>query len=133
MAVKNPMNELKILIIDDQPDARAMLRAMLSEIGVTQVFEAADGKQAFTFIDSAFDLFNLIICDWNMPGMTGLELLRQVRTVDQKVPFLMVTGRSDVASVAEAKSAGVTAYIRKPYSPAQLEAKIRAIMHKMAA
>jgi len=65
--------------------------------------------------------------------MTGVELLRQLRTIDPSLPFLMITGRSDVDSVMEAKSSGVTAYIRKPFSSKQLEAKLRIILYKMAA
>lgn len=63
-----------------------------------------------------------------MPKMTGVEFLRQLRTVDGDLPFLMVTGRADMESVVEAKSSGVTGYIRKPYSPVQLEAKLRILM-----
>jgi two-component system chemotaxis response regulator CheY len=125
--------DLKVLIVEDQAEARAMLRNMLAELGITQIFEAPDGREAMNFIDSAFDFINLIICDWNMPGMSGVELLRQLRTVDPSLPFLMVTGRSDMESVVEAKSSGVTAYIRKPFSPKQLEAKLRIILYKMAA
>lgn len=109
-----------------------MLRNMLGDIGVNQVFEATNGREAFTFIDSAFDLVNFIVCDWNMPGMTGVEFLRQVRSVDPQTPFLMITGRGDMSSVAEAKNSGVTGYIKKPFSAAQLEAKIRIIMQKQA-
>lgn len=131
--MSNQFADLKVLIVEDQGEARAMLRNMLMELGVTQIFEAPDGREAMNFIDSAFDFINLIVCDWNMPGMSGVELLRQLRTVDPSLPFLMITGRSDMESVIEAKSSGVTAYIRKPFSPKQLEAKLRIILYKMAA
>jgi len=127
------MRDLKVLIVEDQAEARAMIRNMLAELGITQIFEASDGREALTFIDSAFDFVDIIICDWNMPSMSGVELLRQLRTVDPMMPFLMVTGRSDIESVVEAKSSGVTAYVRKPFSPKQLEAKLRIALHKMAA
>lgn len=131
MSFSKSFSDLKVLIVDDQPETRHMLREMLNEMGVTQMFEAKDGRQAFEFVDAAFDFVDIIICDWNMPGMTGVELLRQIRTVDQRVPFLMVTGRLDMHSVVEAKSSGVTAYIAKPFSPVQLEAKIRIAIQKM--
>jgi len=131
--VRSELCALKVLLVDDQSEARAMIRNMLMEMGVTQIFEAPDGREALKFMDSAFDFINLIVCDWNMPSMTGVELLRQLRTVDPDMPFLMITGRSDVESVIEAKSSGVTAYIRKPFSVKQLEAKLRIILHKMAA
>ncbi|MDH5722053.1 MAG: response regulator [Alphaproteobacteria bacterium] len=123
-------SKIKILVVDDQNEARAMIKNMLTEMGVTQVFEAPDGRQALAFIDTAFDFVDLIICDWNMPGLTGVELLRQLRTVYTDVPFLMVTGRSDMASVSEAKSSGVTAYICKPFSADQLETKLRIVIKK---
>lgn len=126
-------DELKILVVEDQSDARAMMRNMLGELGITQIFEAGDGKEALMFMDTAFDFVNFIICDWNMPGLSGVEFLRQLRTVDPDVPFLMVTGRGDMDSVVEAKSSGVSGYIRKPFSPVQLEAKLRIIKARMEA
>lgn len=125
------LDKLKILIVDDQPDARAMVRGMLAEMGITQIFEANDGRQAMSFTDAAMDMIDVVICDWNMPKMTGIDLLRQMRTVMPEMPFLMLTGRGDIDSVAEAKSCGVTAYIRKPFSPANLEIKLRVIKSKM--
>ncbi len=123
-AQKN-MEDLKVLIVEDQSEARAMMRNMLSQLGITQIFEAPDGREALAFADAAFDFIDLIVCDWNMPNMSGVEFLRQIRTVDPQMPFLMVSGRSDMESVVEAKTCGVTAYIKKPFSPAQLEAKLR--------
>lgn len=122
--------ELRVLIVEDQSDARVMLHNMLVELGVTQVFQASNGKEAMMFLDSAMDFIDLIICDWNMPEMTGMELLRQFRSVDPSMPFLMVTGRADMDSVVEAKSCGVTGYIRKPFSQVELEAKIRIVVHR---
>lgn len=131
MAQAGGIEKLKVLVVDDQPDARALVRGMLGELGVTQIFEAADGKEAMSFTDAAMDMIDVIICDWNMPKMSGIELLRQMRSVSYDVPFLMVTGRSDLDLVASAKSSGVTAYIRKPFSPAHLEVKLRVIKAQM--
>ena len=122
---------MKILVVDDQSEARSMVRGMLSELGITQIFEASDGREAMTFTDAAMDMIDVVICDWNMPKMTGIDLLRQMRTVMPDMPFLMLTGRGDIDSVAEAKSCGVTAYIRKPFSPANLEIKLRVIKSKL--
>lgn len=132
-AKEDVLKNLRVLIVDDQQDARAMLRNMLLEIGVTQIFESPDGKSAMQFMDTAFDFIDIVICDWNMPNMTGVELLRQLRSVDPSFPFLMITGRADKSSVIEAKASGVTAYITKPFSSAQLEAKLRIITQRMAA
>lgn len=126
-------NKLKILIVDDQQDARVILRNMLSEFGVNQMFEASNGREADSFIENAKELFNFVICDWNMPELSGIEVLQRLRIQDPGIPFLMVTGRGDAVSVKTAKESGVSAYIRKPYSPAQLEAKMRILMNKQKA
>ncbi len=126
-----PFEKLKVLVVEDQKDARVMIRSMLGELGITQAFEAKDGREALRFMDSAFDFVNLVICDWNMPNMSGMDFLRQLRSVNMDVPFLMVTGRTDVDSVMEAKIAGVTGYIRKPFSAAQLEVKLRIILQSI--
>ncbi|NCC22908.1 MAG: response regulator [Alphaproteobacteria bacterium] len=129
--MKSDLCDLRVLLVEDQPDSRALIRNMLIELGITQVFESSDGKQALQFMDTAFDFIDIVICDWNMPGMTGVELLRQLRSADPSFPFLMVTGRADRGSVMEARSSGVTGYIAKPFSPTQLEAKLRVIFAKM--
>jgi DNA-binding response OmpR family regulator len=122
--------KMKVLIVEDQHEARVMMRKMLMEFGVTQIFEASDGRKGLQFTDSAFDLVDLIICDWNMPDLSGVEFLRQLRSVGYDVPFLMVTGRADKKSVMEAKDSGVNGYICKPFSPVQLEAKLRILINK---
>jgi CheY-like chemotaxis protein len=124
---KKPDN-LKVLVVDDQAEIRSLIREVLVDSGVTQIFEAPDGKAALQFVDTDFDMVNLIICDWNMPGLNGIDFLRQIRTVFPDLPFLLVTGRCDKKSVLEAKMAGVSAYIRKPFSPGQLEEKLRIMM-----
>lgn len=120
---------LKVLVIEDEKEARTMMRDMLSTMGVTQIFEASDGKEGMQFLDMAFDLVDIVLCDWNMPNMNGVSLLRQFRSVDNQTPFLMITGRGDMNSVLEAKTAGVSGYILKPFSLNQLEAKLRIISY----
>jgi two-component system chemotaxis response regulator CheY len=128
---KSKLEDLKVLIVDDQAEARSLLKEMLFDMGVTQIFESKDGRQALEFVDAAFDFVDVIVCDWNMPGLSGVQLLRQIRSADSSIPFLMVTGRDDMESVLEAKNSGVTAYIRKPYSSVQLEAKLRIVTAKV--
>ncbi|MEM6781247.1 MAG: response regulator [Pseudomonadota bacterium] len=118
-------NGLKVLIVDDQTDVLMILRNMLSELGVNQIFEASSGGEADMFLDTAADMINLIICDWNLPEKSGLDLFQKVREDMPNVPFIMVTGRSDINSVMNAKNCGVHAYIRKPFSLSELEKKIQ--------
>ena len=121
------IDELKVLVVEDNLQARTMIRMMCKELGISQVFTANDGKEALDFLGSCDDLVDIIICDWKMPRMTGIELLQQVRTVDPDVPFLMLTGLANVDSVVAARESGVSAYLRKPFSAEQLEQKIRAL------
>jgi DNA-binding NtrC family response regulator len=130
MAKGDDLEKIRVLIVDDQQEMRSMIKGMLMDMGITQTFEASDGKEALSFSDAALDMVDVVICDWNMPKLSGVEFLRQMRSVSPEMPFLMITGRSDVDSVAEAKASGVTAYIRKPFSPAQLETKLRVIKTK---
>lgn len=127
------LDKIKVLIIEDRQDARLLLKNMLGEIGVNQIFEASDGREGMRFLDMAFDFVDIVLCDWNMPSMDGLSLLKQLRSVNGDLPFLMITGRGDMSSVYEAKGAGVNGYILKPYSLAQLEAKLRIVTAKVAA
>ena len=126
--LQKKIDDLRVLIVDDQPEVRSLVREILSEAGVTRIFEAANGKEAMQFIDADFESVNLIVCDWNMPSLTGIDFLKQIRSVFPDIPFLMVTGKSDKNSVLEAKMAGVSAFIRKPFSPEQLEAKLRFLL-----
>ena len=126
------LDKIKVLIIEDRQDARLLLKNMLTEIGVTQIFEASDGREGMRFLDMAFDFVDIVLCDWNMPSMDGLSLLKQLRSVNGELPFLMITGRGDMSSVYEAKGAGVNGYILKPYSLGQLEAKLRIVTAKAA-
>lgn len=120
-------DRLRILVIEDRKETRVMIKAMLTDMGISQVFEASDGREGLEFFDLASDMVDIILCDWQMPQMDGFQLLQQIRTVNANVPFLMITGKSDMQSVVDARGAKVSAYIRKPFSLNQLEAKLRII------
>ncbi len=126
------IDELKVLVVEDNLQQRTMIRMMCKELGISQVFTANDGKEALDFLGSCDDLVDVVICDWKMPRMTGIELLQQVRTVDPDLPFLMLTGLANADSVIAARESGVSAYLRKPFSAEQLEQKIRALAASMA-
>ena len=100
--------DLNILAVEDQLPALRLLKSILADIGIRQVYTARTGKEALAFLGDCETMTDVILCDWNMPGMTGLDLLRQVRTVNPDIPFLMVTGASDRDSVFQAKENGVT-------------------------
>lgn len=110
----------KILIVDDASSIRSLTKAILREAGFTHVFDASDGHEALALMRKV--KINAVICDWNMPGMTGLELYKEVKK-DPKLsapPWIMLTSTSEGEKVKEAIQAGITSYIIKPYKPDNL-------------
>lgn len=121
---------LRVMLVEDEQNARMTIRAMLSEIGITQVYEAEDGQTAKHLIDTDDKMIDLVISDWNMPNFTGMDLLKYIRSKAIPLPVLMVTGRNDVDSVMEAKNNNVSGYIRKPFSMEELKVKMENIWDK---
>ena len=125
MAVDKSMH---ILIVDDYNTMRRIVRNLLKQLGFVNVDEAADGGEAL--IKLREKTFHLIISDWNMEPMTGLELLKQVRA-DEKLknlPFIMVTAESKPENVIAAKQAGVSNYIVKPFNAETLKGKMTSVI-----
>jgi len=124
--------EMKVIVIDDMPTMVKIISRMLQNIGFKNIKTAKDGKEAWQMLQEATerkDPYQFIVSDWNMPNMTGLELLKLVRasTDYAKTPFLMITAESEKEQVVVAISAGVTNYIAKPFTPPTLEEKIKKI------
>ncbi len=125
MTVDKNMN---ILIVDDYKTMLRIINNLLRQLGFVNIDEATDGTMAL-------DLFNkkkygLVISDWNMEPMSGLDLLKNVRALNdnQSVPFIMVTAESKTENVVAAKQAGVNNYIIKPFNADTLKTKITAVL-----
>lgn len=125
MAVDMNMN---ILIVDDYKTMLRIIENLLKQLGFKNVSQATDGSMALKMMHEG--TYNLVISDWNMEPMTGLQLLKEVRA-DAKLkatPFIMVTAESKVENVAAAKEAGVNNYIVKPFNAETLKQKITAVL-----
>jgi two-component system chemotaxis response regulator CheY len=123
---------MRVVIVDDYTTMLRILRNLLRQLEINNVEEATDGDTAFQLIQKAPP--DLIISDWNMVPVTGLELLRRVRA-DAKtkhIPFIMVTAESKTENVVAAKQAGVSNYIVKPFNADTLRAKIASVCGVMA-
>ena len=108
---------IKILIVDDFATMRRIMKNILKQLGFSKIVDADDGTTALEELDKA--KYDLIISDWNMPKMSGIDLLRKVRASDgehKKVPFLMVTAEAQKHNVIEAVQAGVSNYVVKPFT-----------------
>lgn len=124
--------KMKILIVDDMSTMRKIVKNMLQKMGFSEFQEAPDGQPAWELIQQATERgqpFGLVVSDWNMPGMTGLDLLKNIRG-NEKVkgtPFIMVTAEGDQANVIEAVKAGVNNFVVKPFSQQVFEEKIKKV------
>jgi two-component system chemotaxis response regulator CheY len=121
---------MKILIVDDFATMRRIMKNILKQIGFTNIIEADDGTTALEELKK--NSVDLIISDWNMPKMTGLDLLKQVRSMDdlKEVPFLMVTAEAQKQNVIDAVQAGVTNYVVKPFTAEAISEKLEKIFGK---
>jgi len=116
---------MQILVIDDFQTMTALVRNLLRSIGFTNIDEARDGSSALEKI--AAQHYDLIISDWNMKPMAGIDLLRALRQGGNLVPFIMITAENLTENVLEAKAAGVTGYITKPFNAHTLKTRIAAV------
>ncbi len=127
------ISKLKILVVEDNHQTMRLLQNMLAEIGIRQVFTARTGQEALEFLGECDNMVDVILCDWKLPEISGFDILRHVRKADPDIPFLMVTGASDPTSVLQAKRNGVTGYLVKPFSKADLKKKIRLLQRVLEA
>ena len=123
---------LKVLIVDDQFSVRQMTRLTLEQIGIRNVYESENGKDALN--KASVQPLDLIISDYNMPEMDGLALLRAVRghPAVRKLPFILLTGRGDRELVVKAAQAGVNNYLVKPFTQVTLREKIEQVIGKLS-
>ncbi|GFM38171.1 chemotaxis response regulator CheY [Desulfovibrio psychrotolerans] len=115
---------MRVLVVDDFSTMRRIVKNILRQIGFTNIVEADDGTTAWETLNK--DKIDFIISDWNMPNMTGIELLRKVRGSEEfgDLPFLMVTAEAQQENIIEAVQAKVSNYIVKPFTAETMKQKI---------
>lgn len=120
---------MEILIVDDYQTMLRIIKNLLGQLGFKNVDEASDGQQAYEMFEKKH--YGLIISDWNMEPMSGIDFLRKVRSSSSgnaKVPFIMITAESKTENVVEAKKAGVSNYIVKPFNAETLKSKMSSVL-----
>ena len=119
--------DIKIISIDDFPTMRRIIKSLLKQIGFMNVLEADDGAMGLTLIKHEHP--DLIISDWNMPKMNGLELLKAVRTEAgiSNTPFIMITAEAEKENIVQAVQCGVSNFIVKPFTAEVLRQKINKV------
>lgn len=121
---------MKILLVDDSATMRKIQRNVLSQMGYEDVVEAENGEHAIHQMKVHDFAIDLILCDWNMPKMNGIDFVRKIRSVEnlRKIPIIMVTTEAEQKKVIEALQAGAKAYVVKPFTPEILKGKIQSII-----
>lgn len=122
---------MKILVVDDFSTMRRIIRNLLRDLGFNNIEEADDGNSALPMLRSG--KYNFLITDWNMPGMNGMELLKEVRADEslKSLPILMVTAEAKRDQIVSAAQAGVNGYVVKPFTAAVLKDKIEKIFERI--
>lgn len=125
-----PDKNLKFLVVDDFSTMRRIVRNLLKELGFTNVDEAEDGVIALQKLKGGG--FDFVITDWNMPNMTGIDLLKNIRAdaALKGLPVLMITAEAKKENIIEAAQSGASGYIVKPFTAAVLEEKLNKIFEK---
>jgi two-component system, chemotaxis family, chemotaxis protein CheY len=118
---------MKVLIVDDFATMRRIVRNILKQIGFTNMIEADNGKAALKALKK--ENFDLILCDWNMPEMPGIDLLKALKSDDElkDIPFIMVTAEAQKDNIIEAVKSGVSSYIVKPFNAETVSEKLNTI------
>jgi two-component system chemotaxis response regulator CheY len=122
---------MKILIVDDFSTMRRIIKNLLRDLGFTNTQEADDGQTALPMLKNGD--FDFLVTDWNMPGMTGIELLKHVRADERlnTLPVLMVTAEAKREQIVEAAQSGVNGYVVKPFTAQALKEKIEKIFERV--
>ncbi|MBB5400604.1 two-component system chemotaxis response regulator CheY [Paraburkholderia sp. JPY158] len=123
---------MKILVVDDFPTMRRIVRNLLKELGYSNVDEAEDGQAGLARLRSGS--YEFVISDWNMPNLDGLAMLKEIRADASlaHLPVLMVTAESKKENIIAAAQAGASGYVVKPFTAATLDEKLNKILEKMA-
>lgn len=123
--------DMKILVVDDFSTMRRIIKNLLRDLGFTNTSDADDGQTAWPMLKSGS--YDFLVTDWNMPGMTGIDLLKAVRADPDlaSLPVLMVTAEQKKEQIVEAAQAGVNGYIVKPFTAITLKEKIDKIFERI--
>lgn len=116
-----------VLIAEDDPDSAMLLEGILEDIGIKHIEHAKDGREAVSMLKNASPPFDIVLCDWDMPELNGIQVRKQVRNLArlQDSHFIMVTAVSEAARIKEAISEGITDYVIKPVDGNILERKVK--------
>jgi len=119
---------VKVLVVDDSQIMRKIVTGALKKAGIVDIVEAANGQEAIDMLSQNADV-TLVLMDWNMPVMTGIDALKKIRAGGSAVPIVMVTTEAEQDKVLEALKSGASDYLAKPFGPKEIKAKLEKFMN----
>jgi two-component system, chemotaxis family, chemotaxis protein CheY len=119
---------MRILLVDDSRTMRSIEKSILSTLGDVEFIETGDGLEALTAISTSTSAFDLVLIDWNMPYLTGGQLVTRIRRKDKTTPLIMVTTEAEKTRVLEALKAGVNGYVIKPFDRDTLIDRVKQVL-----
>lgn len=123
------LERLRVLLVEDDLFAQRLAASVLRQLGVKDLTIVKDGQAAIDLLGTTEIRFDLIVSDWNMPKVTGLDLLKHVRKTWVNMPFLMLTGNANEEFIIAARENKVDAYVIKPFSAGQLQQKLAVLFN----
>ena len=123
-------SDLRVLVVDDSSTIRSLMIRALAALGLSKISQASDGGEAWDILREGENEFDVVVSDWHMPRVSGLELLRKVRGNQrlQRMPFLMVTTNDVLEDVGNALQEGVSSYVVKPFTPESVAEQLKRIL-----
>lgn len=118
---------LRVLVVDDSATVQDCVNTALRQLGITNITQAKDGAVAKQYFSQCMTPFDIVICGWDMPNLSGQDFLRHVRNAEPGIPFLVLSAGGSRGEVIQAKTAGATAYVTKPFSVAEIQKKVRVL------
>jgi two-component system, chemotaxis family, chemotaxis protein CheY len=124
-------DQLRVLVVDDMATSRGLITQALDALGIANVVTASDGRSALTSLGAS--PVHLVISDYNMPEMDGLQLLQTLRAnpATQRTGFLLITGRADASVIDRGRALGMNNYIKKPFTPDDMKGAIEAVFGRL--
>ncbi|MBT5515656.1 MAG: response regulator [Rhodospirillaceae bacterium] len=134
MLKSSDLSTIEVLVCDDDTVILRIMEHILSELGIGRVQSTSNPKTALQLLkEPVAKPFDIFVCDWKMPEMSGIELLRRVRALGMSTQFVMLTGNATPEAVSEAVELGVDAYIAKPFTAEQVQQKITTVAKRVLA
>lgn len=133
ISAMNIKKHITVLVVDDEEPIRKLLKSFLKNIGIIDIIEARDGKQAFDIMQK--ETVNLVIADWLMPHMSGIQLLQKIRSTEKfkNLPFVMVTSVDGKDEILSAMQSQVSQYIVKPFTADTFQKKLAIVLKQLEA